>query len=203
MSVSVLIPTMPGRESTLSRLLHVLEPHVGDSFEVLVHRAVAPMGAKLTEMFGLARMSHVVCVDDDDILCPGLIPGGVEDGVDFVGWKILVMIDGRIAGAVEHRFGQDPIARWTGPLRGVSPKCLVRTAIARTVPFGDEYTDDRVWSAAVQAKVSSAAFVDEFVYTYDHWESSMLGTNPGDRPAATRRDVGTWPYDPEAFTWLG
>jgi hypothetical protein len=31
----------------------------------------------------------------------------------------------------------------------------------------------------------------------------MLGTTPdAGRLDTPQRDVGTWPYDPEAFTWL-
>lgn len=198
--ITVCIPTMPGRESTLSRLLHNLQPHVGDDLEVLVHRRVAPMGDKLNEMFAAATGSHVVCVDDDDVLHAGLIPRTPVQ--DFVGWRVLVQIDGQTLGDVEHRLGQDPGARWSSRWRGVSPKCLVRTEIARSVPFGNEYTADRAWSTEVQSRCETGMFIDEIVYVYDHWSSAMLGTNPGDKPDALQRDVGWWQYTPGRFTWL-
>lgn len=197
-SITVCIPTMPGRESTLSRLLHSIQ---GYDLEVLVHERVAPMGDKLNEMFAMAKGEYVVAVDDDDILHPGLIPDYLPPA-DFVGWKILVVLNGQVAGAVQHRFGQDPDAAWAGSMRGVSPKCLVRTDIARHVAFGNEYTADRAWSREVQVLCGTGFFVDEFVYTYDHWDAAMLGTNPGDNPNAQRRYVGNWTYDRGEFTWL-
>lgn len=198
--ISVCIPTMPGRESTLSRLLHQLDGH---RLDVMVHTRVAPMGDKLNEMFAQAQGDYVVCVDDDDLFFPSLIHGIDWDAQpDFVGWKILVSINGRVAGEVEHRFGQDPQATWTDRYRGVSPKCLVCTDIARQVPFGNEYTADREWSREVQSLCRTAAFVDELVYHYDHWESAMLGTNPGDKPHAQQRDVGKWSYSKHRPRWL-
>lgn len=199
--ITICVPTMPQRHSTLSRLLHVLQPWVGPDLEVLIHPAVAPMGDKLNEMFACAAGSHVVCVDDDDVIHPGLIPDR-NYLVDFVGWHILVSIDGTVAGTVEHRLGQDPYAVWADHRRGVSPKCLVSTDIARQVTFGNEYTADRAWSTEVQALCRTGTFVDQIVYHYDHWRGSMLGTEPDARPDARQRDIGAWSFDREAFTWL-
>lgn len=199
--ITICIPTMPQRASTLSRLLAQLEPFDRRRFEVLVHEKVAPMGDKLNEMFARAQGDWVVCVDDDDLIFPALIPTDLPD-VDFVGWRILVSIDGRVVGSVSHRLDRDPDATWANGDRGVSPKCLVRTSIARKVPFGNEYTADRQWSRQVQAMCKSGHFVDELVYHYDHHTGAMLGTNPDDRPNASQRDVGTWDYKRGAFTWL-
>lgn len=198
--ISVCIPTMPQRASTLSRLLWHLEPHIGE-IEVLIHARVAPMGDKLNELFAHAQGSHVVAVDDDDVIDVSKI-GPVPD-VDFIGWRILALLNGAYDRSVSHRLDSDPEADWDNTNdRGVSPKCLVRTEIARSVTFGNEYTADRPWSQAVHAKCTTSAFVDEHVYTYDHWPAAMLGTNPDDRPNALMRTVGWWPMDPTKFRWF-
>lgn len=160
------------------------------------------MGDKLNAMFAAAATTHVVCVDDDDLLLPSFgwdITRALE--CDFIGYRILYTEDGQFRGSVAHR-GQGDTS-WSTYDRGVSPKCLVRTEVARAYPFGNHYTADREWSMAVQQDIETHHFIDAELYHYDHWNAHMVGTEPDDpRFARPQRDVGTWPYDEGRVTWL-
>ena len=200
MSVTVCIPTIASRRSLLSRCLW----SIPSDFAIIVADGDGPMGDKLNACFEAATTSHVVCVDDDDYLLPG-----VEDaanylwgnGPDFIGYRILYTENGRFGGSVAHRGDGD--TSWSTFDRGVSPKCLITTDIARAHPFGNHYTADREWSKAVQQDVSSCWFADRHLYHYDHWTGHMVGTDQAqgltERP---QRDVGRWPFDAERVTWL-
>jgi hypothetical protein len=121
--------------------------------------------------------------------------------VDFLGYRILVTEAGRYQMGVEHR---GDVTGWPGAVRGVSPKCPVRTGLARRVPFPDRYTGDRDWSMAVGGLVRTHDFVDRYLYHYDHWADEMLGTEPGQFPGAwvdTDR-VGRWPLSGSMSPWV-
>jgi len=197
MSVTVCIPTIPARRSTLSRLLWSLR---GQSVDILIAAGDGALGDKLNEMFATANTTHIIAVDDDDYV--GRIDAASHGAFfDFVGFRILWTEDGRFGGSVAHRGDGD--TSWATLERGVSPKCLVRTEIARAHPFGNHYTADREWSAAVQADVDTHDFIDDHLYFYDHWNAHMVGTTPdAGRLDVPQRDVGVWPFDTKAATWL-
>lgn len=201
--LTICIPTIPGRESVLSRLLWTLQPQVWDEIEVLVSPGRRPMGDKLNEMFAEARGRHVVAIDDDDFVASDYVDHLANWGdVDFIGHNILWLENGKYAGTVKHRLGGD--ATWATLDRSVSPKCPVRAEIARRVRFGNEYHADRAWSAEVAEQCESGHYIAAPLYIYDHWSDHMVGTSPDDpRYGRPQRDVGMWPFSPEAFTWLG
>lgn len=191
--ISVCVPTIQSRRSLLSRCLWSIPPGV----EILVADGDGAMGDKLNACFVKASGTHVVCVDDDDYLM-GLPPIASSD---FVGYRVLYMENGRFCGSVAHRGDGD--ATWSTFERGVSPKCLIRTEIARAHEFGNHYTADREWSEAVQADIGTHTFVGQHLYAYDHWDAHMVGTTPNagmiDRP---QRDVGDWPCDWDRVSWI-
>jgi hypothetical protein len=198
MSITACIPTIPSRRSLLSRCIWSIPSNV----KIIVADGEGAMGDKLNACFEAAKTSHVVCVDDDDLL---INPTRWETlpmfGFDFVGYRVLYTEDDRFGGSVAHRGDGD--TSWVSFDRGVSPKCPVSTEIARAHPFGNHYTADREWSQAVQQHIDRHTFVDENLYHYDHWNAHMVGTTPDagmlDRP---QRDVGVWPADWERVTWL-
>ena len=203
-TLTICIPTIAERRSLLSRLLHVLERQLCDDVEVLIADGRRPMGDKLNEMFAAASGAYVVAVDDDDLVTDdylATIRWQCDGRADFVGHDILWLEDGRYAGRVRHRLGGD--VTWTTLDRSVSPKCPVRTEIARRVRFGNEYSADRTWSAEVAEACGSGKYLPVELYIYDHWSDHMVGTSPDDpRFGRPQRDVGMWPFSSEVFTWL-
>lgn len=203
-ALTICIPTVPARGSLLSRLLFTIERSLCDDVEVLIADGSRPMGDKLNEMFAAAAGRYVVAVDDDDLLaddyCTRLRQATCERR-DFIGYDILWLEDGQFAGIVHHSLTGDPL--WRTLDRAVSPKCPVRTELAREVPFGNEYTADRLWSLDIYGRCQTGVHILAPLYTYDHWNDHMLGTEPGDpRHHRPQRDVGRWPFTPTRFTWL-
>jgi hypothetical protein len=196
------VPTIPRRESLLSRLLFTLTRQ--PALEVIVAGGPAPMGDKVNAMFAAARGRYVAVIDDDDMVTEAYIAhlaSSLQGDLDFVGHDILWLEDGRFAGLVSHSLDGDK--SWNTLARGVSPKCPTRTSIARSVSFGNEYSADRPWSHAVQRVCTEGGYIPSPLYVYDHWNAHMVGTNPDDhRFDQPQRNVGTWPYDPGAVTWL-
>jgi len=196
------VPTIPARRSLLSRLLFTLTRQ--PSLEVIVADGDRPMGDKLNAMFAAARGRYVVAIDDDDMIAEAYmahLATSLRGEFDFVGHDILWLEDGRFGGLVSHSLDGD--TSWRTLDRGISPKCPVRTEIARAHPFGNHYTADREWSAAVRADCSTGMFVAAPLYVYDHWAAHMVGTEPTDeRFDRPQRDVGTWPYPAEVIQWL-
>jgi glycosyltransferase involved in cell wall biosynthesis len=212
MRLSVLIPTISARDSTLSRALWFLQNQTRDlgEFEVLVHRGDhLGKGAKVNAMVDACEGDHIIVLDDDDflpqhymdIVLPTLNPD-LHGQVDFVGYRILALKDGKfwlsIAHDARNQFGNPTLDR------GVCDKMPIRTEVARQVRYGDEYTDDWPWSEAVHNLVESSAFIDEHLYYYDWWPESMAFKNnaleTGDW--SPQQNVGVWPYDPERVVWL-
>lgn len=199
--LTICIPTVPARRSLLSRLLFKLTCQ-SDDVEVLIAGGSGAMGDKLNEMFAAATGDYVVAVDDDDLLADNYIDviAGAPPA-DFIGYDILWLEDGRYAGLVSHSLDGDPL--WRSLNRGVSPKCPVRTTIARRHTFGNHYTADREWSQAVHANCAAGVYFPAPLYVYDHWNGHMLGTEPSDpRADRSQRDVGVWPYDETRFSWI-
>jgi hypothetical protein len=190
--LSVLVPTMPGRESVLSRCLYsVLEqPGLNRAFEVVVHKGDIPLGDKLNFMFDVALGSHVVVIDDDDWIAPHYMVCVLPrmKFCDAVGFDIGVLVDGRWEMRVEHR---PTVMNWDGAttVRGFSHKTPVRTSMARSVSFGNDYTDDKKWASEVAPLISTSIYIPELLYWYDYRLNGSL-------------DVGLWPYDASAVRWL-
>lgn len=202
-ALTICIPTIPARRSVLSRLLFTIEGQLTDDVEVLIADGATPMGDKLNRMFAMANGHHVVAVDDDDLLSENYVDLTTKwtAEFDFLGHYILWLENGRFAGIVKHSLHGDP--SWGSLNRGVSPKCPVRTELARQVEFGNHYTADREWSTAIHALCETGTYLPVPLYIYDHWDQHMVGTEPDDpRFARPQRDVGMWPFDPERFTWI-
>lgn len=188
--LSLVVPTMPGRENLLSRLLCGLGEQMCDDVEVLVLGGDGPMGDKVNLGFAQARGEWVAVVDDDDELASDFvdcIAAAVDTDPDMVGYRIASLRNGELAWMIEHHYGGDTL--WATTRRGPCPKMPIRTQIACRHWFGNQYTADRVWSTAVAADLSSGVFVDRTLYRHDFWTI--------DRP-----DVGEWPFDASLFRWV-
>lgn len=205
--LSVLIPTISSRASTLSRSLWHLEQQNTYGFEVLVHQGdEIGLGDKINRMVQEARGDFIVMVDDDDYLplhYMHTVWPTLRLSTDFVGYRILALKNGAFWLSIEHsatnQFGSQTLRR------GVCNKMPIRTELARQVPFGNDYTDDWPWSEQIHNLVERSTFIDEHLYVYDWWPESMAFKNPERHPDkwAPAHDVGVWPYDGASWPIAG
>lgn len=185
MSLTFVVPTIPGRESLLSRCLWSITSQWSD---VLVVDGTASLGFKINAAASLVDADYMAIVDDDDYIASDymLYVGAHLGDADYIGFKFLELMNGAYyneASAV----GDYPA--WGSRTRGPSPKCPTRTWLFRDVRFGDGYKSDRRWSELIRERINVHAFVGRTLYVHDWWpEQSTFGDE------RIPRDVGAWPH---------
>jgi len=171
-------------------MLHsvLANPGVNDLYEVLVFGGTkTPHGDKINYMVEKAQGSHIVIHDDDDWITTDYVAQVEPFNQDFVGHRIVAMVNGRYDQTVSHSARDEG---WNGHQRGVSQKCPIRREIALKVPYPSDYYQDGTWSAEIQTHVESDVFVDRDLYFYDFQVRDRY------------RSVGMWPYEKQAVRWL-
>jgi hypothetical protein len=172
---SILVPTVPGREVKLARLLRNLDPQVSarSDVELLVLRDNRKMsiGEKRTRMIALARGTYVAFVDDDDDVMP--------DYVSTIAAKIAAEPSDVICFAVLVRghgpdkpcyFGRHLHANLAHEYRRKPNHLMVwRRDIAATVPFPQvNHGEDTAWADAISPRVTSLGVIDRLLYVYQY-----------------------------------
>lgn len=180
MTLTIVVCHMRERRQLLSRCLFYLENQTVKPHRVLVMHANKPKGDKLNRAFTEVETSHVMVVDDDDWVSLALVESVIDHDEDFVGYDALQMVDGRFAQTIHQETA--------------SHICPIRTDLAQSVHFGNDYLDDIPWTKQVAKLVESEAYVDRPLYFYDKWNPRGGGWSPP-------REVGNWPHDKRNFHW--
>lgn len=188
-ALTIVVPTIPGRDSLLSRCLHSITNQHGDA-AVLVIEGDGLLGDKVAAAASAVSTDYMTIVDDDDLLDGGYLAAVSPHlgDVDYVGFKFAELNAGRLENVSAS---SAEFERWGRRSRGPVPKGISRTSIFRAVKFGNDYKADRRWTAAARALVTRWAFVDRVLYVHD-WTPS--GSAFGEK--REHRDVGNWPHDP-------
>ena len=198
MLLTVVVPTIPGRESLLSRCLWSITEQATDEVHVLCVQGSGRLGDKANLAALHTGAKYLTIVDDDDYLdgaYVSLVLPHLERGVDYVGFKVVQWINQRLDGIGSTSGERCGYAR-RGRNHGPCPKGVTSVDIWRQVPFGNSYTADRVWSEQVFPHIRSHAFVDRALYVYDHQPATSAFLGGG------HRDVGVWPYDASRVEFL-
>lgn len=208
--LSIVIPTMPGRESLLSRCLHSITGQRGD-YEVIVvgepeglASHIEP-GPKIEHGYRAAAGEYVSVVDDDDEVAADYIERIATEAewiyrtpeypalIDYIGFGIRWTSGGVYQGTCWTSGG---CKVWGQPCRSWQrcpvPKGVIRTELARKATNGAGYDHDRQWSAEASALVKTWVDIDRVLYFYDD-QSGKWGAG---------RDVGQWPFDESKVTRL-
>lgn len=194
MKLSILVATVDGRESLLSRLLWTLEQQLTDEVEVIVCGGWTGFGTKVNQMRQIAKGDFTVVVDDDDNVTPDYIEKVLPlltEGIDYLDYGVLHTEDGKFNNVL---FSKVPFV--------VHHKCPVRNSIAKNIPMGDGYHDDRAWSAIASSSVGTKGELNRYMYLHEYWDTGTVGTEPTGKNQDNQRDVGTYPYNKEKFVWL-
>jgi len=196
--LTITVPTIPGRESLLSRCLWSITEQAPEHVHVLVVQGSGKLGDKANLAALHTGAKYMTVVDDDDYLdgayLASVLPH-LEAGVDFVGLRVLQWIDQQFYGVGSTR-GDLPRFTHNGQEHGPTPKGITRTELWRRVPMGNDYKADRRWCAEVFPHITSHAFVDRAIYVYDHQPATSAFLGGG------HRDIGQWPYDASKVEWL-
>ena len=98
--LSILIPTIEGREKWLTRILERLEPQRTGDVEILVNKdgRQKSIGEKRNELLEQSESDYVAFVDDDDLVSldyVSRIVSAVETRPDCVGMEGIITFDGK------------------------------------------------------------------------------------------------------------
>lgn len=171
---SILILTMPQRQTMLARLLEVLEPQIVDGVELLIRvsDSASPVGENRELLRQQSRGEYISFIDDDDLVSPYFVERILPrlDGVDYVGFNLEQTMDGRF-GCIEKRslrYGRVGMETSVDRFRDLSHLNPMRASLALAVPMSGWPAEDTRWADAIRALsiVKTEHYLDETLYYY-------------------------------------
>lgn len=185
--LSILIPTVDGREACYDSLVSELNRQIEDIFpfdlvEIVTHKDAKQISIsqKREELYKMANGLYSWQIDDDDTIAPdaiSLILDEIPKNPDCITFEESVTIDGKYS---RSNFSLK-YKEWNGDGNRVlddgfhyqrSPfyKCVIKTDIARSVPFPTNcrYNEDEQWSMALIHHLSTEVHIDKQIYIYKY-----------------------------------
>ena len=179
--LSILIPTIVGREETYNALIKQLSgQHKSSEIEICTEKdnKESPIGAKRNKLLQMARGEYVVSIDDDDTVSDNYIElmlKAIESGCDCASLKGIITTNGGDPRIFEHslkyndwRTNSDEVEvkyeRYPNHLN------LCKASIAKQFRFPETtFGEDHVWSKAVHeaGALKTEYYIDDIIYFYD------------------------------------
>lgn len=181
MILSILIPTVEGREKQLNKLLSYLKWQIDylgveDKVQVLTEwdKKEMTIGAKRNLLLSKAKGIYSWQIDDDDWISDNaieLILKAAEDNSDCIGFKEICIMGQK---AVKTSNFSLRYQRWVGKpydqfdhVRTPFCKTPIKTELARSVKFRDErYQEDEHYANDIKPLLRTESYIDEFIYIY-------------------------------------
>ncbi len=184
MKLSILIPTVEGREESFDRLLKELMRQINskinsgwrnDLVEILSDKddKEVSIGAKRQRLIEAATGDYVVFVDDDDMVAPDYIEQIINHlGCDCIGFLIECSFDGVNKCTAKASFKYKDWGDNKDGFRYVRStyhKTPVRREIALKVGFKDmRFGEDYDYSMRLVPHLKSEGFIDKVMYYYQY-----------------------------------
>jgi hypothetical protein len=192
--LSILIPTVYGREAELKNLIdilvgnkevsieasgNVLKASLGkcSDFNIWIYQDNKTMtiGEKRERLYQLSDGIYSWQIDDDDSIAPNAIEkilAAIDNNPDCITFEERCDMNGEIKRS-NHSLKYD---RWQDNFDGFdyvrSPfyKDVIKTEIARSVPFPHiRYNEDEQWSMALLPHLKNEIHIDEQLYYYSYY----------------------------------
>lgn len=189
MKLSILIPTINGRELLFDRLMSAFQSQIQrrDDVEIiyLKDNKEMPIGEKRRKLYEMAKGEYSVQWDDDDMPPPYYVEEALkalEQNPDCIGSLEDVVIDGKRSIACHsNRF-----ADWADNVGGyaiartIFNKDIIRTSICLSVDMGNErYGEDYAFAKRLKASglLKKEVFIDKIMYYYTFKTLSVAEQN--------------------------
>lgn len=189
-TLSILIPTVVGREQELQRLLDCISEQLTDEYrpyvsvEVCKDNKEKSIGAKRDFMYNDTKGIYSVMIDDDDLIAPDFIPLVLEAAFtnpDCITYEERVDIDEKL---YYSNFRAD-YSDWDGDgsvllsdgfhfHRTPFFKCPIKTELCRQVGVADmRYAEDIDFARRIKPLLKSEYHIAKQLYYYIHRSSDF------------------------------
>ena len=178
--LSILTPTIRGRESQVIALQEKIASQIGTQYGVpmvehltLSDNRARSIGAKRQALADIARGQYIAFVDDDDDVAPDYVESllkAAETGADVITFRQRAIYNGLES---EVHFGannQDSAFNPGGiTLRAPWHVCAWRRERVEGCLFGESnYGEDLVWCQQARKRIRTAHHIDKVLHTYRH-----------------------------------
>lgn len=196
--LSILIPTVVGREDQLEVFLKELNRQIGElelpgSVKIQIKKDNKEMtvGEKRNILYQESVGLYSFMPDDDDAVAPDFIKKVVEaikSSPDCITYYEHVDIDGEVSKSnhsIKYSGWHDNPTWPEGFKYARTPyfKDVIKTEIARSVQVpAIRYNEDEQWSNALLPHLKNEIHIDEFMYFYKH-----ISSNPTERYGLDRQ----------------
>jgi len=200
MKLSILTPTIPGRESQLAALqskIHVQLLMAGGSIMLADHKSrmgdvehlclsdnrTRTIGAKRQALVDIARGQYIAFVDDDDDISDDYVASlltAIESGADVITFRQRAIYNGLES---EVHFGvknQDgPFTPGGITLRAPWHVCAWKREVVAGCLFGESnYGEDLVWCQQARRRIRTGHHIDRTLHTYRHSAETTAAPEP-------------------------
>ena len=176
MKLSILTPTIPGREAQLKALqTKITNQSIGKPVEhlALCDNRARTIGAKRQALVDIARGEYIAFVDDDDSISEGYVSSllaAIEKGADVITFMQHAVYNGLVSKVVFGINNKDEAFNHGGiTLRAPWHVCAWRRDRVADCQFSESnYGEDRIWSIQARKRARTGYHIARVLHTYIH-----------------------------------
>lgn len=174
--LSILTPTIPGREKQLALLTDRLAAQIGDSpveHLALCDNRARSIGGKRQALLDIARGEYIAFVDDDDTVAEGYVSSllaAIEKGADVITFEQRAVYNGQES-TVHFNIAHRDEAFNPGGITKRAPwhVCAWRRDRVADCQFAEtNYGEDRIWAMQARRRARTGYHIDRVLHTYIH-----------------------------------
>lgn len=176
MKLSILTPTIPGREAQLKALqTKITNQSIGKPVEhlALCDNRARTIGAKRQALVDIARGEYIAFVDDDDDIANDYVSSvldAIAKGTDVITFEQRAIYNGlesKIVFGVNNR--DEPFKPGGITLRAPWHVCAWRRESVADCQFSESnYGEDRIWSIQARKRARTGYHIARVLHTYIH-----------------------------------
>lgn len=174
--LSILTPTIPGREKQLKQLSEKIASQIG-KFHVehlaLTDNRSRTIGAKRQALLDIARGEYISFVDDDDDVSADYVSSliaAIEKGADVITFRQRAIYNGKESEIVFGINNQDEQFN-PGAITYRAPWHICAWKRERIIDcqFGESnYGEDRIWCLQARKRARTGHHIDRILHNYRH-----------------------------------
>ena len=183
--LSILTPTIRGREKSLSILQDKIEAGNNGQIEhlILYDNRARSIGAKRQALVDIARGEYIAFVDDDDDISGEYVSSllrAIETGADVITFKQRA-IQNDAESIIEFGVKNEDQTFNAGgiTLRAPWHVCVWRREVVDGCLFGESnYGEDLVWCKQARKRIRTGHHIDKILHTYRHSAATTAAPLP-------------------------